>query len=279
MVPGRVKPALRSAFWTYRQATWRSRALPDFIIIGAQKCGTTSLFSYLSGHPKLLPSFSKEVHYFDGGLDPAADNFKKGEAWYRAHFPLEELVTAQKRTFEASPFYIYHPLVARRIADLLPQVKLVAVLRNPTERALSHYFHARRGNLEPLPVLEAMQQEERRLEPLVERGDFKNVAFRIHSYKSRGLYSDQIARYLACFPRSRLLALSSEAFFNEPKDTLRRVFEFVGVDADFTPAKLKALNVSWNRREVDPEVHAYLNDFFRPHNRALFDMIGEDFGW
>ncbi len=282
MIPKWVKTALRWPRYRlsmlYRLATWRSRYLPDFIIIGAQKSGTKSLYYYLSQHSELLPAFRKEVHYFDGGLDSHVDNFEKGQKWYCAHFPLKNNSTLQK-TFEASPLYIFNPLAPRRIFDLIPKVKLIVLLRNPTERAISHYFHEKRLNKESLSIYEAFQREEQRLESVIKAKDYKNDIFIHHSYKSRGLYKDQLARYLKYFPRQQILVIKREEFFSEPDNTLRQVFEFVGVDTEFKVKDLRPRNVASNRGEVDQKVYEYLNSYFLPHNQALYELIGENYGW
>ena len=98
--------------------------MPDFIIIGAMKSGTTSLFHYLRQHPSLTPSYKKEVHFFDGGRKPSADNYEKGKSWYQSHFPLKWSVRNDRKTFEASPLYIFNPLAPQRIYELLPDAKL-----------------------------------------------------------------------------------------------------------------------------------------------------------
>ena len=274
-----LKEPVSNLVWQYRRATWRRRSLPDFIIIGAQKSGTTSLNYYLGQHPRLFRSFKKEIHYFDGGRIPEIDNFEKGPAWYRAHFPLRVTMGAAARTFEASPLYMFNPLAAGRIFATVPGVRLIAVLRNPTERAISHYFHEKRERREPLPMLEAMQQEEQRLEPVIDNQDYKSKIFIQCSYKSRGLYRQQLERFLDCFPRQQLLVLDSKELFSAPDKILARVFDFVGVDAGFRVNKLRPRNVGKNRIEVDPDVYQYLNDFFLPHNQELYDLLGEDFGW
>ena len=262
----------------YRQATWRDRPLPDFIIIGAQKGGTSSLFAYLAQHPQLLPSLKKEVHFFDGGLNYTTDNYKKGEAWYRIHFPKKD-TGAHSRAFEASPNYVFNPLVPRRIFDLVPVAKLILMLRNPTERAISHYFHNKEKGHELLPMLEALRAEEKRLADVLERQDYKSEAFRHYSYKSRGLYKEQLERFLEYFPRQQLLVLCSEQFFREPDTVLRRVLEFVEVDPTFKIQNLKPRNVARNRSKVDPEVYEYLDNYFMPHNQALYNLIGESYAW
>lgn len=237
------------------------------------------MYAYLGQHPQLLPSYRKEIHFFDGGLNSNIDNFEKGEAWYRAHFPFRKNVGAHSRTFEASPLYIFNPLTPRRIFDLIPEVKLIAVLRNPTERAISHYFKENRKSHESLSIKDALQEEEKRLESVIENKDYKNDIFIHHSYKSRGLYKKQIERFLNYFPWQQILVLSSEEFFSEPDDTLRRVFDFVGVDTGFKVKDLKPRNVAKNKSEVDPDVYEYLNNYFLPHNQALYELVGKSYGW
>lgn len=279
LVPSWVKAPFRLMLAKYRQATWRSRCLPDFIIIGTQRGGTTSLFSYLGQHPHLFPSSTKEVHFFDGGLKPQMDNFRSGLPWYQAHFPLKRNLGAHQKAFEASPLYMYNPLVPKRISELLPNVKLIAILRQPTERAISHYFHEKKLGYETLPMREAFQAEEARLKPVVEKEDYKNDIFTHQSYKTRGHYSEQIKKYLNYFPRSNLLLLSSEKFFAEPQNTLQQIFRFVGVDADFVNKDLEPRNTGGNKTTIEPDIYEYLNDYFRPHNQALYALTGEDYGW
>jgi len=274
-----IKEPVRRLIQQYRLSSWRSRSLPDFIIIGAQKSGTTSLSFYLGQHPQILRSCKKEVHFFDGGLDPDVDNFEKGREWYQSHFPFRANVGANCRTFEATPLYIFNPLAPKRIFDLVPEVKLVAVLRNPTERAISHYFHEKRKGRESLPIMDAMLEEEERLKLAVASKYYKNVVYHRCSYKSRGLYSQQIERFLDYFPRQQILVLSSEELFREPDSTLRRVFEFIGVDPGFKVSKLRPRNTGKNKSEVDSEVYEYLNNYFLPHNQALYDLLGRSYEW
>jgi hypothetical protein len=279
MIPNWVKAFRREIIMKYMQRTGSNRVLPDFIIIGAQKSGTTSLYSYLSQHPQLVPSINKEVHFFDGGLNPNVDTFDKGEVWYRAHFPLNRNMSNNKKTFESSPLYIFNPFAPQRISDLIPEVKLIAILRNPVERTISHYFHEKRNDRESLPIMEALQSEEKRLKPVIDKQDYKNNIFIRHSYKSRGLYHEQLKRYLNYFPMSNILVINSASLFTHPHDTLRRIFQFVGVDTEFTISNLKLRNIGSNRNAIDPDVYEYLEDYFWPHNQALYKLIGENYGW
>lgn len=278
-VPNWAFAARRQAIWQSRRATWFSRTLPSFLIVGAQKCGTTSLYDYLTEHPQLWDAHIKEVHFFDGGLNPTIDDFQKGEAWYRANFPLKNSMKPGDQTFEASPLYLFNPLAPKRIFELIPETKLIAVLRNPVERAISHYFHEKRLHREPLEITEAMAAEEKRLAPKLENKDYKSETFIHLSYKSRGLYLEQIERFLTYFPRKNLLILESERFFQDPQASLRQVCEFIDIDPTYQFKNLKPRNIAPNRINVSSEVHTCLNNYFAPHNRRLYDFLGERYTW
>jgi hypothetical protein len=242
------------------------------IIIGAQKAGTTSLFYYLAQHPQIRPPLRKEVHYF-------SNKFAKGTKWYRAHFPLERQLSRGQITFEASPSYLSNPLVPARIAELLPKAKLIAVLRDPTKRAVSHYFHSKRHGREALSIEDALAQEEQRLAELLANSRYDDPAFRHLSYKRRGHYWEQLEPFRAIFPPSQLLILSSDELFTEPESVLRRVSEFIGIDPSIRITDLAARNTTPNRMPVSPGVYEELERYFRPHNERLFRMLGQDFGW
>lgn len=277
-------PALQDARMAVRRLQAPRRVLPDFLIIGAQKSGTSSLYRYLAQHPQVRESVLKEVHYFDGGLEDGVDTYALGESWYRAHFPLARAMAPGLVTFEASPLYLLHPLAAGRIAALLPRAKLVAILRDPTDRALSHYFHNVRDNdrrrfKEDLDVRAAMEAEEARLAPVLAAGDYKSEAFRAYSYKARGRYLEQLERYFAHFPRERVLVLTAEALFADPAAVMARLCGFLGLDPGLGRVDFKAMNVGANREAVDPGVRAALDGYFAPLNRALEAALGRELGW
>ena len=201
----------------------RGRVLPDFIVIGAAKSGTTSLYGALIDHPFVLPCTTtdphfqntKEVHFFDYG-------FQRGLDWYRSHFPLEsvrrELEAEHGRPFltgEASPSYISSYWAPGRIRKILPDVKLLAVLRNPVDRAYSQFQMSRRQGIEPLERFEeAAAAEEERLRPIVARlsadPHYQNPDFGRWSYLARSRYAEQLERWLALFPREQFLFLKAE---------------------------------------------------------------------
>jgi Sulfotransferase domain len=277
-------PALRDARMFVRRLQASRRVLPDFLIIGAQKSGTSSLYSYLDQHPQVRGSMPKEVHYFDGGLEDGVDTYAQGERWYRAHFPLASEMAPGQQAYEASPLYLLHPLVPERIASLLPRVKLVAILRNPTNRALSHYFHNVRNNAkrrfqEDLGPGAAMAAEEGRLADVLARGDYKSEAYRAYTYKARGRYLEQLERYFACFPRENLLVLRAEDLFEDPAGLMGGLCDFLGLERPHGQGDFRPANVGSNREQVEPGVRAELDAYFAPLNQALYAALGRDFGW
>jgi hypothetical protein len=265
----------------FRLATGGIRLLPDFIIIGAQKCGTTSLYHYLSAHPAVAPAARKEVHYFDWA-------FKQGTRWYRAHFatiPYRlafELLTGRRLVVgEASPFYLLHPDVPKRVRALLPDIKLIALLRDPVERAYSHYNQRVRRGKEPLPFSEAVVREADRIAgELVRLQRDETYASRIHrypSYLARGIYADQLAKWLRVFPREQLLILTSEDFFSDTPRVFSQVLEFIGLPS-WAPPQFDAFNPG-TYSDMEPSMKRWLVEYFAPHNERLYQLVGRDLGW
>jgi hypothetical protein len=257
-----------------RLMTASQRALPDFIIIGAQKSGTTSLFNLLGQHPQIELSVVKQVRYFDGGLDPDFDNFKQGIDWYRSFFPLQSnLADLGAMTGEASPMYLFHPLVPERIYNALPNVKLIVILRNPTQRAISHYFHALKAEEEDLPILEALQAEEERLKLSYENLDYRSFSFTRHSYKTRGQYFEQLERFYRFFDEENLFIVEFEELFLNLDDTLLDIFKFLSIDKKFKIPDQTPKGVGSNKVSVNMEIFDYLDDHFRNHNLKMEKYI------
>ena len=130
----------KSLDWLQRRATANWRCLPNRQIVGAQKNGTSSLYRYSIQHPNIHKSYSKEVHYFDGGLAPKVNSLDLGINWYRAHVPLGAAVKQGDICLDATPLYLFNPQVAKRIYECIPHNKIIILLRNPIERAISQYF-------------------------------------------------------------------------------------------------------------------------------------------
>jgi Sulfotransferase domain len=274
-VLAQFKEPLRRLQAGYGQVTAPLRGLPSALIIGAQKGGTTSLFSYLLEHPRVLPPLTKEVHYFDF-------NYARGLRWYRGNFPYAHRLRGGSLTLEGSPYYLVHPLVPARVAQLLPGIKLIAVLRNPVDRALSHYQHEVRGGRESLSFDEALDRESERLageEARLEQDpDYYSYNHHRYSYVRRGLYLEQLRRWARYFPRSQMLVLQSERLFRDPAGTTALVQEFLGLE----PHPLH-VERPFRQREYDRKLpggrRAQLAAFFEPHNRELFQWLGQEFDW
>lgn len=268
----------------WRRATAPLRVLPDFVIIGAQKSGTSSLYNYLAGHPHVLCPCVKEVHFFD-----TEEAYSQGLNWYRKHFPatlrrsaLGFSSKARVLTGEASPEYLFHPVVPARAARALPHAKFIALLRNPVERAYSQYQMNLKFGREPLPFLEAVQAEESRIgehrERLLSGQCQDSMEYRYYSYCSRGIYADQLERWLKHFGRDQLLVIPSEEFFTETAETYAAVLGFLGL-ADWQPPEFKVHWWGGDYAQMDPEARTELQRFFAPHNERLFDLIGRKFDW
>ena len=274
-IPSRfVRKTILSVTLFYRMWRIDNRPLPHFLIIGAQKAGTSSLHIYLSQHPQILPGLRKEIHFFDLHYDKSLD-------WYRAHFPLapDGCITG-----EASPFYLCHPHVPRRISQTIPSVKLVILLRNPVDRAISHYFHAVRHKRENLPLEEAFRKEEQRIGPelaKMQKDEFYNSdVYQRHSYKNRGIYVDQLKAYSEYFDKEQMIILDSEDFFHNSKESLKEVFSFLNVDMEFLPDDLSPKNIGGYDNEIVPKsAHQYLTEYFSPYNEELYEFLGRDLKW
>ncbi len=274
-----VKARAARAYIALRRLSSRFRVLPNVIIAGAQKSGTTSLAAFLAQHPEAKSSLFKEVHYFDNGVHVSCNNYEKGEMWYRAHFPIRVRSAPRSAVFEATPMYLFHPLAAARIQGLLPSAKIIIILRNPTDRAISHYRHSKHRGHESLPMLDALKAEKERIGATIDESTFKNNDVRYFSYKARGLYAEQIIRYQALFPSENILIVSSDDLFNSTHATLGDIFSFLGLRQDIRMQDIRPRNVSGTSGGVSQEVLDYLNDHFREPNQALYSLIGRDFEW
>lgn len=270
-----MKAPLRRLRADYRTLTAPLRGLPSALIIGAQKGGTTSLFNYLVRHPDVLPPFGKEIHYFDL-------HYARGVRWYRGRFPYGYRLRGGALTLDASPYYLMHPQAPGRAAHLLPDAKLVVLLRNPVDRAFSHYQHEVRGGRESLSFGEAIEMEAERLAGEEERlrADSGYYSYNHHrySYTRRGRYIEQLRRWVEHFPRSRLLVLQSERLFRDPADTIGEVQEFLGLRPHGGEAYKTFLQGAYDR-EMPPELRRRLVTYFEPCNSELYQWLGEEFDW
>jgi hypothetical protein len=275
MIVESVKRPLRRLRADFRELTGPLRGLPSLLIIGAQRSGTTSLFHYLVQHPDVLAPLGKELHYFDF-------HYARGLRWYRGRFPYSHQLRRGALTLDASPYYLMHPLVPRRAAQLLPEVKLVALLRNPVDRALSHYQHELRDGRESLSFAEAIAQEAERLDGEEERlqtdPGYYSYNHHRYAYTRRGLYLQQLRRWTQHFPRAQLLVMQSEALFRDPVAATARVHDFLGLRPHRLAHHEPFLQGNY-QRAMPAELRARLCGYFEPHNRELYQWLGEEFDW
>jgi sulfotransferase family protein len=273
LVPALPEPArkvLRGGYRAYGRATAGLRPLPDFLILGAQKAGTTALYAYLRWHPEITgPSF-KEVSFFDR-------HYAKGEWWYRAHMP----VRRGSLVGEASPSYLFHPLAPERVSVMLPGARLIVLLRNPVDRAFSHYQHEVALGREPLSFEEALDREEERMQGELDRmlrdPSYFSLAWWNYTYVARGRYAEQLERWFAAVPREQLLVLFTEELSADTAATYRRVLDFLGVGARELDSYPRIFDRDY--AGMNPGTRARLDKEFEDPNRRLASLLGRDFPW
>lgn len=250
---------------------------PNFLIIGVQRGGTSSLFRYLMEHPQIASPIDKEIHFFDL-------NYHLGWHWYMQQFPIfannknqENIVNKNIITGEASPYYIFHPLVAERVKRHCPEIKLIVLLRNPVDRAISHYHHCIRFQLEKLPLEEALKLENDRLkgeaEKIIKEDNYYSYNHQHFAYKERGKYIEQLQHWREYFPAKQFLILQSENFYRNPTQVLTKVTDFLEIDrfqlAEYYPHNQAEYPVT--SESIIEELKAY----FQPYNEKLYNYLGD----
>jgi hypothetical protein len=277
---GRLRQLLSPIIWETCKASSPARMLPEFIIIGAQKCGTSSLCSYLFRHPQVKPARRKEIHYFD------SPEYALGTRWYKAHFPLKTGLNHGNTaghviTGEASPYYLCYPHAPQRIHELVPRAKLIIMLRNPVDRALSHYNHQVRKGREQLSFEDAIVAEPERIKGEKERmladPNYYSHNYWGFSYLTRGHYAEQIENWLKLFPGEQMLFISSEDFFANPKDIYHETLEFLGLENHDLPEYKKQNSGSYSN--MPERTRQQLLDYFEPHNTRLENLLERNFNW
>ena len=259
-------------------------ALPDFLIIGEKKCGTSYLYHLLGQHPLVEPAASKELHFFDV-------HFDEGIEWYRRCFPQQGRRDGRRTiTGEATP-YMSHPITPKRVAEVVPEARLIALLRNPVNRAYSDYQQMVRKGRETRKFEEIIGVALKARSPgeggntpkRKSRGDLDER----RGLLSRSVYVNQLSRWSKFFAEEQMLVLKSEDFFENPHDTLKRVFSFLDLpewepEASEIRKQRKVRdkrNAGGYEGEIDPVTRRRLEEYFEPHNKRLYDFLGVDFGW
>ncbi|NEP80265.1 MAG: sulfotransferase domain-containing protein [Okeania sp. SIO3B3] len=261
--------------------------LPSFIIIGAQKSGTTSLYNYMIEHPQILPAAQKELHFFNWRSKRGNRETAEGVDWYLSQFPTiasgKDLITG-----EATPDYLLDPYTPQKMFKLLPDVKLIVILRNPVDRAISQYYHNRsikKRMMEPLSFQKAIEKEPERINneksKLMLDENYRSLFHRKYSYLERGIYIEQLEKWMGIFPRENFLILKSELFFENRDLTLRQVFNFLGLPDHQVTNKKKYNDLHSKKfyKPISEKIRSNLAAYFKPYNQKLEEYLGMKFNW
>ena len=235
-------------------------ALPDFVVIGAPKCGTTFFYHLLTKHPYVEPAAFKELHYFDL-------LYEEGTGWYRQCFlPSRQKNGRKTITGEGTPSYLFHPHAAEKMAEVIPQARLIALLRNPVDRTYSAYHHRAKHRQE----IETFEETVEACFDTPRRG-----------FLSQSIYVDHLMRWSRFFSDEQMLVLKSEDFFERPQETLKPVLDFLDLP-EWEPEASELgdkVNKGKYGQKMDPTTRRRLEDYFEPHNQRLYEYLGVDFGW
>ena len=255
--------------------------LPDFLIIGVSRSGTTSIYNYLTMHPNVIPAFRKEIHYFER-------NFHRGINWYKSFFPtqlykyiIRFILKRRIITGEATPGYILYPSLPKKVFSLLPNVKLIILLRNPVDRAYSHYKYIAKLGKENLSFKIAIKKEQERIKNELEKAlndeNYDSDYLRQFSYLARGIYIDQIKNWRNFFPKNHFLIIKSEGFFENPSNVLKQVCRFLEIPY-YKVKNFKKFS-SGISRLLDSKTREFLISYFEPYNKSLYNYLDINFDW
>jgi hypothetical protein len=241
--------------------------LPDFVVIGAMRCGTSKFYEFLTQHPNVERAAIKEVHYFD-----RSERFEKGIEWYRQCFPPPKWNDGRTSiTGEATPSYLPNPLAPERMARVLPEARLIVLLRNPIDRAYSHYhLLVRRG------------EQNRHFEEVIEEElallfNEANESSKYRNILARGIYVDQLLRWSKFFDDKQILVLKSEDFYRHTTGTMKLVQNFL--DLPYRKLDLQPYKTKYSYEPMDSATRRQLEAYFAPHNQRLYEYLGVDFRW
>jgi len=265
----------------FRSLTSNSRILPDFIIIGESKCGTTSLYNYMIQHPAIKPALTKEINFFNWLYD-------KPQNWYSAHFPTKLKKKFSKNVFkksfltgEATPLYLFNSQVPKRMFETIPNVKIIVVLRNPVDRAYSHYHDlgVRLGE-EKRTFDDAIRSELKILEEknYVTTDYDGNFTDRLYQYVVRGIYLDHLKIWMDVYPVKQFLILKTEELEKNPSEILNGVFKFLSLH-NYDKINFEEKHNVSKYEPMNEQSRKILKQFFKPHNERLYKFLKRDFEW
>jgi len=271
---------------SYGQLTNSLRVTPDYLIIGTKRGGTTSLARWLTQHKQIGSLFPKKetrkgAYYFDV-------NYERGLSWYKSFFPTKFAHTLKEKKAghnillgDATPYYLYHPHAPSRANDLIPNAKAIALLRNPVERAFSHWVERTRQKVETLPFEEAIKEEAERLngeeQKMLSDPSYHSFTHQHFSYIDQGKYFEPIQRWMKYYDDKQLLVIRSEDLYDNPKETYSEVLNFLEIEAH-EPKEFSA----WNKKSkpaLEPKIREHLVKEFSLDIQNLEKLLNRKMGW
>ena len=251
------------------------RKLPDFLVIGGKRCGTTTLFEFLRQHPGIANPPFDHMGFFD-------DNYRLGINYYKSFFPLKNKKNGLILNYDVTTSYLTSPHVPERMYEHMPNVKLIILLRNPTSRAWSEY----NSNLREKPNLDTFESY---IED--EFNDLKNYNFLdkvknndynlidpTKNFLKKGIYVNYLKKWFNLFPRENFLILPTETFAKDENFVFKKIFEFLNLPYHEIK-NLKRMEKVVYKNTLNPETKIKLDKFFEPLNKDLFELIDQKFAW
>jgi len=285
-MPIPIKNTLRSVYYEFLPHFIQLRSqfvegcLPDFYIVGVQKGGTTSLYNYLLQHENIATALRKEIHYFDR-------NYERGIEWYKSHFNEAWKLKTENcnvLTGECTPYYAYHPLASKMIAELTPAAKIIFILREPTARAVSHYKHnVSRGKYKnDMTLSRALSIENdilvKETKKMLASDNRYNEMHDIYSIRDRGVYVNQILNYRQAFPLENIHVLFAEELFQKPDAVLSDLCGFLKL-SDYSFNIEKIYNKNTQSIEIDENSVSFLKEYYQDHNEQLASLLNRKLPW
>ena len=268
-------------FKIFYSITGSSHVLPDFYILGGQKCGTTSMFMYLTRHPAILSPNAKDIRFFD-------KYFFKGINWYRINFPSKSRKSLLRKSFkhvltgEGTERYFDHPHAPQRIKQVTPHAKFIILLRNPITRAFSQHNMNLKNDYEYRNFEDALNHETERIEGRLQKMEkdsgYYSWNYDLYGYKEHGIYVDKIKHWMEVFPKEQFLIIQSEEFLEDKSKTFEQVLEFLGLPK-WEPDEFVLYKKRKYKELMDPDLRRKLVDYFKPHNQRLYEFLGRKFDW
>jgi len=254
------------------------RTLPDFIVIGAKRCGTTSLYHYLGLHPCIKRSSHDHLGFFD-------DNFRLGINWYKSYFPTvftKYYVKSCEKyfmTYDVTATYIRRPWSATNILKTLPNIKLLVILRNPIDRAYSDYNDRENSRKTNITFEDTIKEEIKMLEKEANETGSREYDASImqKSVLAKGFYADQLKTWFNLFPKENILILLTEDFSINPNKTFEEISNFLKLP-NYNIKNFEKKNVG-KYQKMNPETRKFLINYYKPYNEQLYKIVEKNFNW